>query len=393
MRVSVFILVVVAFATIAIASPIPADSDIPPAVKTDEAKNAKSIETEVKKEVKPDISPAQSNTVSEPVLETTPEVSRPAVRTTTTTTTPAAPTTITPTTTTPRTTTPTTTTPTTTTPRTTTPTTTTPRTTTPRTTTPSTTTPTSTTPATTTRTTTPTTATATATAKTESLKAEGVPAFVAKVVEEPKVEEKSSPNPVLDSSQNVKEEESSAADEARKGAPAAAQSRASAGRALTPETRRSGRKYNEVQIVQLESELHQDGKYKYNFETDDGSVANQEGELKGVDEKHMGESVKGGFSYKDEEGKTYSVQYTADERGYIPVGDHLPVPPPIPDQIARALAWAATAKPWAEPSSKKSLKTKEAKSVADEPTETKPEGTFEIRVADGTPSSVSTASE
>lgn len=59
--------------------------------------------------------------------------------------------------------------------------------------------------------------------------------------------------------------------------------------------------------------------YTFSFETDDGSVANQEGELKGADVEHMGESVKGGFSYKDEEGKTFSVQYTADELGYRPV--------------------------------------------------------------------------
>lgn len=31
------------------------------------------------------------------------------------------------------------------------------------------------------------------------------------------------------------------------------------------------------------------------------------------------------------------------------VGDHLPVAPPIPLAIARALEWAATAKPWVDP--------------------------------------------
>lgn len=37
------------------------------------------------------------------------------------------------------------------------------------------------------------------------------------------------------------------------------------------------------------------------------------------DEADMGESVKGAYSYLDDEGKNYSVSYTADENGYRPV--------------------------------------------------------------------------
>lgn len=36
----------------------------------------------------------------------------------------------------------------------------------------------------------------------------------------------------------------------------------------------------------------------------------------------MGESVKGAYSYQDDDGKTYSVSYTADENGYRPVRAH-----------------------------------------------------------------------
>lgn len=96
------------------------------------------------------------------------------------------------------------------------------------------------------------------------------------------------------------------------------------------------------------------------------------------DDDKMGESVKGGFSYTDDEGNKFSVQYTADENGYRPVrphipwccviksknftffsfqvGAHLPVGPTIPPQIARALAWQATAKPWVDPSLKRKKK-------------------------------------
>lgn len=85
--------------------------------------------------------------------------------------------------------------------------------------------------------------------------------------------------------------------------------------------------------------------YRYSFENDDGTSANQEGELKTIDSKKTGESVKGGYSYKDENGETISVTYTADENGFRPVGKHIPT---IPPQIARALAYLATAKPYVD---------------------------------------------
>lgn len=40
-------------------------------------------------------------------------------------------------------------------------------------------------------------------------------------------------------------------------------------------------------------------------------------------DEDMGESVKGAYSYLDDEGKNYSVSYTADENGYRPVSANL----------------------------------------------------------------------
>lgn len=54
-------------------------------------------------------------------------------------------------------------------------------------------------------------------------------------------------------------------------------------------------------------------------------MVSQEGELKKMnvddddDNESMGESVKGAYSYTDDNGETFSVSYTADERGYRPV--------------------------------------------------------------------------
>lgn len=56
------------------------------------------------------------------------------------------------------------------------------------------------------------------------------------------------------------------------------------------------------------------------YEGEDGTHVEQEGELKRMNDEDMGESVKGSYSYQDDEGKTYSVSYTADENGYRPVG-------------------------------------------------------------------------
>ena len=45
----------------------------------------------------------------------------------------------------------------------------------------------------------------------------------------------------------------------------------------------------------------------------------------------------GQISYQSPEGKTISLQYTADEHGFRPVGDHLPTSPPMPADIAAAI--------------------------------------------------------
>lgn len=57
----------------------------------------------------------------------------------------------------------------------------------------------------------------------------------------------------------------------------------------------------------------------FSYEGEDGTQVEQEGELKRMGEEDMGESVKGSYSYKDDDGKTFSVSYTADENGYRPV--------------------------------------------------------------------------
>lgn len=45
--------------------------------------------------------------------------------------------------------------------------------------------------------------------------------------------------------------------------------------------------------------------------------------------------VEGSYSYVGDDGRTYTVHYVADSNGYRATGDHLPVPPPVPEIIQR----------------------------------------------------------
>lgn len=68
--------------------------------------------------------------------------------------------------------------------------------------------------------------------------------------------------------------------------------------------------------------------FHYSYETSNGIQAEESGDIS---------QTRGGFAYKGDDGKIYSVTFTAGEDGFRPQGDHLPVPPPTPDDILLAL--------------------------------------------------------
>ncbi|XP_067000864.1 endocuticle structural glycoprotein SgAbd-3-like [Anabrus simplex] len=100
----------------------------------------------------------------------------------------------------------------------------------------------------------------------------------------------------------------------------------------------------EITIVAAENNVDFDGTFRYSFKNSDGTEAEQSGQLKQIGAE-AGEAVQGSASYTAPDGTPIRLTYTADENGYQPQGEHLPVPPPIPEAIARALAYLATAPP------------------------------------------------
>lgn len=85
-----------------------------------------------------------------------------------------------------------------------------------------------------------------------------------------------------------------------------------------------------AQILRYENE--NDGeRYAYSFETSNGISAEEAGVATN------GVKAQGAFSYTSDEGEKISVTYTADENGFQPQGEHLPTPPPIPEEILKSI--------------------------------------------------------
>jgi hypothetical protein len=74
------------------------------------------------------------------------------------------------------------------------------------------------------------------------------------------------------------------------------------------------------------------------FETGNDIVREEVGELKNAGTPDELQVVRGSYRYKDPEGNDIVVTFTADENGFVPEGAHLPVAPPIPQEILEALA-------------------------------------------------------
>lgn len=65
--------------------------------------------------------------------------------------------------------------------------------------------------------------------------------------------------------------------------------------------------------------------YQYNYELSDGQKKEESAELRNVGTENEALVVRGSFSWVDANGQLHSVEYTADENGFHPVGSDIPV--------------------------------------------------------------------
>lgn len=89
---------------------------------------------------------------------------------------------------------------------------------------------------------------------------------------------------------------------------------------------------NQAQILRSEAVVNPDS-FQYEYETSNGIAANEAGQLKQFTQEEAAVVAQGAFRWTAPDGTPISIQYVADETGYHPTGDHLPVAPPVPDYI------------------------------------------------------------
>lgn len=103
-----------------------------------------------------------------------------------------------------------------------------------------------------------------------------------------------------------------------------------------------------IAIVKQSQDVHPEG-YEFSYETANGIKAEESGALKNAGGEEESIAVQGTFEYTAPDGTPVRMTYIADENGYQPSGDLLPVAPEIPDHVVRALEYIRTHPPKDEP--------------------------------------------
>lgn len=93
-----------------------------------------------------------------------------------------------------------------------------------------------------------------------------------------------------------------------------------------------------VAILKQAQDITPEGSYNYAYETENGISASEQGSPQPVGPKGEPAVVaQGQYQYTAPDGTPIAVSYSADENGYHPQGAHLPVAPPVPELIQRAV--------------------------------------------------------
>lgn len=86
-----------------------------------------------------------------------------------------------------------------------------------------------------------------------------------------------------------------------------------------------------AQVRSFSNEITEDGRYTYGFDTSNGIAVAEAGA--------GGQVSNGNAQWVSPEGEQIRLTWVADNNGYHPQGSHLPVAPPTPALIARAVQW------------------------------------------------------
>ncbi|KAF7264268.1 hypothetical protein GWI33_000414 [Rhynchophorus ferrugineus] len=85
---------------------------------------------------------------------------------------------------------------------------------------------------------------------------------------------------------------------------------------------------NDVPILHMEVTNDGEGVYKFAYETGNKIAQQESGD---------GNTAQGSYAYTAPDGQQISMSYVADANGFHPQGSHVPVPPPMPELIKRAV--------------------------------------------------------
>ncbi|KAJ8718493.1 hypothetical protein PYW08_002730 [Mythimna loreyi] len=94
-----------------------------------------------------------------------------------------------------------------------------------------------------------------------------------------------------------------------------------------------------IPILRLSNEMDLDGSFSYEALGADQTHYVQHSRMENPGTGKDEQVVEGSYSYVGDNGKTYTVNYIADANGFRASGDHLPVAPPVPEIIQRAIQY------------------------------------------------------
>ncbi|XP_046665444.1 endocuticle structural glycoprotein SgAbd-2-like [Homalodisca vitripennis] len=100
-----------------------------------------------------------------------------------------------------------------------------------------------------------------------------------------------------------------------------------------------------IRILKQSQDNNFDGTFAYDFETENGIANQASGYVKAISPKEQAQVIQGQYSYTAPDGTPIITRWFADESGFHAEGAHLPVAPPVPEAIAKSLAYQASLPP------------------------------------------------